>query len=154
MVARVEISGGDKLRARLAELSRKLSKGGEVKVGFLADSTYPNGMKTALVAAFNEFGVPSHGQPPRPFFRSMVAEKSPEWPAAIEGLLVANDYDVDKTLAQTGEAIAGQLRQSIVDLTEPPLAPSTVARKGGVTKPLIDTGHLLASVDYEVVDKG
>jgi hypothetical protein len=84
----------------------------------------------------------------------MVAEKSPEWPAAIEGLLVANDYDVDKTLAQTGEAIAGQLRQSIVDLTEPPLAPSTVARKGGVTKPLIDTGHLLASVDYEVVDKG
>ena len=52
-------------------------------------------------------------------------------------------------LGQTGEAIAGQLRESIINLTEPPLAPATVARKGS-DKPLVDTGHMLASVDYEV----
>ena len=49
-----------------------------------------------------------------------------------------------------GQGISGQLKQSIVDTNEPPLAASTIARKG-FAKPLVDTGHMLQSVDYEVV---
>ena len=51
--------------------------------------------------------------------------------------------------ALAGEAIAGQLRQSIVDTNSPALAESTIRRKG-FSKPLVDTGHMLQSVDYEV----
>ena len=49
----------------------------------------------------------------------------------------------------TGEAVAGQLRQSIVDFSSVPLAPSTIARKGFENQ-LVDTGHMLNSIDYEL----
>ena len=146
------ISGGDKLRAALDKIARKLKSGGTVRVGFLEGATYPDGTSVALVAAINEFGAPSRGQPPRPFFRRMIAAKQGEWPAAIEAGLKANDYDVARTLAQAGEGIAGQLRQSIVDLVDPPLAASTIKAKGS-SKPLVDTGHMLNSVEFEVETK-
>lgn len=145
-----EFTGGAAMKAKLDELARKVGRGGAVRVGFLSGATYPDGMSVPLVASLNEFGAPSRGQPPRPFFRRMINEKQGEWPAAIEQTLVANDYDVDRTLGQVGEGIAGQLRQSIIDLVEPPLKPSTIRAKGGVTKPLIDTGVMLNSVSYEV----
>ena len=149
----VEIAGGDALRRRLSELAKRVGTGGSVKVGFLAGATYPDGTSVATVAAIQDFGAPRAGIPPRPFFRNMVAAKKDEWPAAIEQNLVATGYDVDATLARVGEGIAGQLRQSIVDTNEPPLKPATVRRKG-FDKPLVDTGHLLASVDYEVEATG
>ncbi len=144
-----DISGGDRLQAALDRIARKLKKGGTVKVGFMGGALYPDGTSVPLVAAINEFGAPSRGQPPRPFFRNMIAAKSGEWPKAIEGLLIATDYDVKQTLEQTGASIAGQLQQSIVDLVDPPLAPSTIARKG-FSKPLIDTQHMLNSVTFVV----
>ena len=147
------ISGGEKLEARLAEIAKRLKRGAVVKVGFLENATYPDGTKVALIAAIQDFGAPSVGIPPRPFFRNMIADKKGEWPAALERLLEANDYDAERALALMGEGIAGQLRQSIVDTNDPPLKPATIARKGS-SKPLIDTGHMLASVDYEVESTG
>lgn len=117
-------------------------------MGFLEKATYPDGTQVALVAAVQDFGAPSRGIPPRPFFRNMVKAKSPEWPAAIEAGLKANRYDAKRTLEQVGEAIAGQLRQSIADFEGVPLKPATIARKG-FSKQLVDTGVLLGSVDYE-----
>lgn len=145
------VKGGDLFDRALQDLAKKLDGQPHVRVGFLEGSTYPDGTSTPMVAAILEFGAPARKIPPRSFFRSMVAEKSPAWPKAIGDLLVRNSYDTKKTLAQAGEAIAGQLRESISTFTSPPLAPSTVARKG-FDKPLIDTGHLLASVSYEVED--
>lgn len=143
------IPGYPGLSRALADISRKLGSASTLSVGFLENATYPDGTPVAMVAAIQDFGAPSRGIPPRPFFRNMVAEKSPEWPKAVGDLLMATNYDVQKTLTMTGEAIAGQLRQSIVDTNEPPLAPATIARKGHAT-PLVDTGHMLASVDYEI----
>lgn len=143
------ISGGDKLAAELAKLASQVSKAATVRVGFLEKATYPGGTGVAFVAAIQEFGAPSRGIPPRPFFRNMIAMKSKEWPAAIGALLVANDYDASKALRLTGEAIKGQLAQSIRDTNSPPLAPSTIKRKGHA-KPLIDTGVMFQSIDYEV----
>lgn len=145
----VEFTGGDKLQNRLAELAAKLNKPGTLKVGFLEGATYPDGTSVALVAALNEFGEPSKGQPPRPFFRSMIAKDSPGWGDAVGKLLVERDYDAPQVLNLMGEGIKGQLQQSIVDLTSPPLAQSTIDRKGS-DKPLIDTSQMLNSADYEV----
>lgn len=176
----VVLTGGTQWQDKLNELAAKLKQGGVVRVGFLEGATYPGGTPVAMVAAIQEFGAPSVGIPPRPFFRNMIKDKSAEWPAAMEKLLEANNYDVEKVLNLTGAAIVGQLRQSIVDTNAPALSEVTLllrkwksegrivnkrvvweairAVQSGVTsglqgtaaKPLVETGHLLNSVDYEV----
>lgn len=143
------ITGGTKLEQRLSDLAKLVSRPATLKVGFLERATYPDGKKVALIAAIQEFGAPSRGIPPRPFFRNMVAAKNHEWGPAIGALLPANNYDAARVLNIAGSAIAGQLRQSIRDTNSPPLAASTIARKGH-SKPLVDTGHMLNSIDHEV----
>lgn len=147
----VALKGGDRLEAKLNELARNVERAARVRVGFLGGATYPDGTSVALVAAVNEFGQTRihPNQPPRPFFRRMIQEKSPEWPKAVGALLVEHNYDAHVTLDLTGTAIEGQLQQSITDFTSPPLAPITIARKG-FSKPLIDTGQMLNSVKHEV----
>jgi hypothetical protein len=145
-----EIKGGAKFEAAMYEIASKLADGQSLQVGFLEGATYPDGKSVAFVAAMNEFG---HGtSPPRPFFRNMVRDKSPEWPKGIATQLKATNYDVNLTLNRVGEAIRGQLVQSINDLTEPPLAPSTIKRKG-FDKPLIDKGIMVNSPAYRVNGK-
>lgn len=144
------VRGGDRVAAYLDRIGRSITGEPHVKVGFLSGATYPDGTSVALVAAVNEFGAPSRGQPPRPFFRIMLAEKRATWPDAIANLMRANNNDVPKVLDLAGQAIAGQLRASIVAFDSPALAASTIARKGSA-KPLVDTGHMLNSIDHEVV---
>jgi hypothetical protein len=141
------IEGGEKLKASLDRLAKKVSKPAELKVGFLASATYPDGQSVAEVAFWNNFGTATI--PPRPFFSNMVMEKSKEWPRALGDLLKANDYDAVKTLEIAGKAIEGQLQQSIKDTNEPPLAQSTIDAKG-FDKPLIDSAVMINSVASEV----
>jgi len=148
--------------AKLREMAAHLGKANTVRVGFLEGATYPDGTSVATVAAVQEFGSPANNIPPRPFFRSMIAAKSPRWGDGVATVLKANGYDADRALHQVGDAIKGQLQQSIVDTNSPPLAPATIAAKSkggtsaaslgvlGPAKPLVDTGHMLNSVDYEV----
>lgn len=143
----VTLSGGTKLDKALAEISKNVSKASELDVGFLVDATYPDGKPVAMVAALNEFG---HDKaPPRPFFRGMISDKSPEWPDAVGDLLVANGYDAQRTLEQTGAAIKGQLQEAITVYVGPPLAESTIARKGN-DKQLIDSAVMINSAAYRV----
>lgn len=145
------IKGGDKFEAALADLAKRVAQPGTLKVGFFEDATYPDGTSVAFVAAMNEYGHEYNGvvTPPRPFFRNMIHDKSPEWPAALAGLLKANDMDAVKALNLAGEAIKGQLQQSIRDLVSPSLAESTIARKG-FDKPLIETAVMLNAVGAKV----
>lgn len=144
-----EIKGGTKLQAALDQLAKGLDKGASVQVGFFAGTTYPDGTPVATVAAIQNFGAPSQGIPPRPFFSNMIAEKSPEWPAALAANLKATNYDAAKAMDRMGQGIQGQLQKSILDTNSPPLAQSTIDRKGS-SKPLIDTGLMARSVGYEV----
>lgn len=65
--------------------------------------------------------------------------------------LIDSDYNVDEAMAKVGEIIKGQLQNSIRQLTDPPLKQSTIEQKGS-DKPLIETGHMLNTVDYEVIN--
>ena len=143
------LSGGDALEAKLKELAQKVAKPRTLRVGFLENSTYPDGTSVPMVAAIQEFGAPSRGIPPRPFFRSMIEAKSPDWGKQLGGLVRDGDYEVDVALGQMGEGIKGQLQASIIATNSPPLAQATIAAKGNA-KPLVDTGHMLNSVDYQV----
>jgi hypothetical protein len=147
--AMATITGGDKLKSLLKMLEERMTNASSVKVGFLAEATYPDGKPVAMIAAIQEFGAPRAGIPPRPFFRNMIAAKSPEWPAAMAALLKANGYDAFRALQLTGEGISGQLKQSIIDTNSPPLAQATIDRKG-FAKPLVEKGIMLQAVSYEV----
>jgi len=153
-MASVTLTGGDGLEAKLKELAGKLgAKKREVRVGFFENAKYPDGTSVATIAAIQNFGAPSRGIPPRPFFSNMVAAKSPGWPDSFVRIMKANEYDLDLSLNLLGGGIAGQLRQSIKDTNSPPLSPVTV-RKKGFAKPLIDTAVMFQSVDFEVTGAG
>lgn len=141
------VSGGPDLARALERITEKLGKAREVRVGFLENATYPDGTSVASIAAIQNFGATDI--PARPFFSAMIASKSPDWGERFAKVLRLCDYDTDMALARMGEGIAGQLRTSITETNAPPLAQSTIDRKG-FDKPLVDTGHMLASVDKEV----
>lgn len=155
--------GGEKVKAALVQMARMLTNARTVQVGFLAGATYPDGTPVAMVAAIQNYGAPKANIPPRPFFSNMIRAKKGEWAPAAADLLKSNGYDALRTLQLMGEGIAGQLRESIIETNSPPLAASTLAKRGvpGMVydpknpktfraKPLVDTGHMLGSVDYEV----
>jgi hypothetical protein len=154
-------SGGDALERKLKEIAEKLGDGQVLRVGFLENAAYPDGTPVALVAGANEFGDPGRNRPPRPFFRSLIADKSQVWPKELGSVIQSCDYDIGQALGLMGERIRSQLQESIRAFAEPGLAESTIAAKSrgrvdahspgyGPEKPLIETGHMLNSVDYDI----
>lgn len=172
----VEVSGGDVS----TKIARKLAESGkytEVRVGFLEDAKYPDGTPVAQVAAWNNFGAPGAGIPPRPFFTRMVQERGGEWGEAFAEALKEAGGDTDKALGLMGVKIAGQLRDAIEELRDPPNSPVTdllkqrfptgiyefsdvlkawedihgvIVEYAPAGKPLVWSGHLLQSIDFEV----
>jgi hypothetical protein len=176
----VTITGGRNLAAALKRL-KDLPEKGYVKVGFLENARYPDGTPVAMVAAIQNFGAPSRGIPPRPFFSDAIAQHSPQWGERFAAVLKSADYDVETALGRMGLGIAGQVQESIDETFMPSLSKVTLMLRkmrredpdlvvtakvvgqaadrvkngesveGVSTKPLVDTGHLLASVGSEVV---
>lgn len=124
MAGTYAISDGTKLVKALEKLGG--NKDGTLRAGYLESATYPDGTPVAFVALIQDAGAPKAGIPPRPFFRNMVAAKSPNWPVSVANLLKLHDYDTEKVLNLMGAGIVGQLRQSVIDLVAPPLSPVTL----------------------------
>jgi hypothetical protein len=97
----------------------------------------------------HKVGAHTFNIPSRPFFRTMIAKESPGWGALTAEQVKAQNYDAAKALDAVGRGIGEQLQKSIHETTSPPLAASTV-RKKGFSTPLIDTSVMLNSVDHEV----
>ena len=155
-----EIKGGEKLEAFLSDMAKKVSNPATLRVGFLEGGTYPDGTSIPMVAALNEYGgnMSEYGTatthynaptPPRPFFRTMVANKSKGWARTLTKLLKENNYDAVEALNLMGDGIKGQLQDSIANGGWAPNKPSTLKRKAG-TQPLIDTSDMWNSVRWEV----
>jgi hypothetical protein len=139
------LSGGDSIARALSAIGQKMS--GSLTVGFMNGATYPDGVKVAQVAFWNEFGTAT--APSRPFFRKMIADESPGWGALVARAAAYYNYNGATVLNFMGEKIAEDLQQSIVGWQDPRNAPSTIAKKG-FDKPLVDTGDMSRSITYEV----
>lgn len=175
-MATIKRVGGYKgMDKALSDVARKFEVKGELRVGFLEDAKYPDGTSVALIAVTNNYGAPSKGIPPRPFFSNMVADKSPDWPAQLGEILTHNGGDGEQALGLMGELIKGQLQDAIVAGAYEPNSPVTDLLKqrfpmGGQTfadvqqartdvkngetapagKPLVHTGDMQNSVDWEI----
>lgn len=139
--------GGEGLKTKLQEIMDKVKGTQIVKVGFLEGATYPDGTPVPMVAALNEYGTSKMDS--RPFFRNMIAEKSPNWGKSLANITKVTGYDMQKSMALMGEGIGSQLQQSINNFNSVPLADSTKERKG-FDKQLIDTAVMINSVGYQV----
>lgn len=112
------IKMSDAVAAKILDLAKRAH--GSVQVGFIDSDQAP-------IAFWNEFGHKGRfPAPPRPVFRTMVSNESPKWPEMMAGELRKSKMDGKRTLAFMGEEIEGSLKQSIINLTSPPLSQTTL----------------------------
>ena len=109
-----------------------------------------SGLSTGEILAINEFGSPSKKIPARPFMRTSTEEmkriirnyvrgrkaQGIPWIGSIE----ANE------IGRLGRTI---IQDTIINWSTPPNAPSTIRRKGE-DNPLLETGLLWKSVEYDI----
>ena len=136
--------------------------GHKVTAGFFDTAKYADGTPVATVAAQNEFGNPAKNIPSRPFFRNAIKANEQKWGEVAGRLIesaIAGKISESQALDQLGAMIKGDIQESIIDGDFEQLKKSTLdarqsrKRTPGVgSKPLIDTGHMMRSVDY-VVEK-
>jgi len=118
-VATITLKGGDKIAAALRKIANNLEKGKQLKVGFLANATYPatvhrpkqGGLPVAQVAFWDEFGTKF--SPPRPFFRQMIEKNEPTWAPMLVAALKQHEYDADAALKILGIEMTAELQESI-----------------------------------------
>lgn len=65
--------------------------------------------------------------------------------------LVDGNMDSDELCSLIGQMLAFEIKKFARDLSEPELHPFTIQRKGGKkTNPLMDSGHMIGAIDFEV----
>ena len=140
---------GRKFQKMLKELAEK-----EVRVGFQAGKAYEeDGTDICDIAAWNELGTVHI--PARPFLRMSVDDNV----AKINNFMqqqkknLAKGVEAEQVLKEIGIFQKDLIQEKITDGDFAPNAPSTVAKKGS-SKPLIDTGRMRQSVNYEIKQKG
>jgi hypothetical protein len=140
-----------------------------VKVGVTEDvgsQTADSGATLAQIASWNELGVlgPPMSQngggkwfiPPRPFVRGFIDGKREEIAKTLEkigNLVSGGKLKADAAIERIGEYGQGGVKSYIRNGVFTANADSTVARKRGSTKPLVDTGTLKNSIRYQVIRK-
>ena len=120
------VSGGDGLDRALRDLAKKIQNAREVAVGFPEGSTYENGVPLATVAASQNYGAPSKGIPPRPFFSNAITQHRKEWGQVLSVQLRVQGLDARKALEATGIQMAGDIAASLVNTNSPALSPVTL----------------------------
>jgi len=140
-----------------------------VKVGVTEDvgsQTVNGGATLAQIAGWNELGVmgPPVSQngggkwfiPPRPFIRGFADGKREQIQKTLDRLgkmVVDGKLKAEEAIKRLGEFGQSGVKSYIRNGDFTPNADSTIARKKGSSKPLIDTGTLRNSIRYQVVNQ-
>jgi len=143
----------DKIKAISGMIDKKYS----ARVGILGDKNArkEEGMTNAEIGVIHEFGSYSQNIPERSFLRYPLKMNMPKksgvlgraYMEAIEKHDIKHAYEVLGNVGR-GVVLGGFRNNGYGRWRE--LAPSTIAKKGGKTTPLIDTAQLRKSVSYDV----
>lgn len=152
--ASVSVTDQDRgLNAMLERLDRA-AFGAKLVVGLIgeeAEATHKGGELTiAEIGEIHEFGL---GVPRRSFIADWADENEEKHRAQIrkiaEQVMRGKIETWEQGLERLGSLYVAEVQKRIAVGIEPPLAPSTIARKGS-SKPLIDTGALRSAITYKV----
>lgn len=161
-------AGGDdrvwqKIRAKLIHMR---ATNAHVKVGILASAgggaVEPGGDLTLIeIAAIHEFGSEAAGIRERSFIRATVDQKRDEivqLQARVARQFLAEKITLEQALGIIGAWLAAEIKKTIVEQRtagpeDQANAPSTIAAKGSST-PLVDTGRLMNSINWQVLAQG
>lgn len=117
------------------------------------DVGFPEGaVKSEIIdrAVYNEFGTTRI--PERPFMRNAMRDNRPKYVAAVRAmtpLIIEGKMTLVVALNRLGIMAQTDIKEEISTLTDPPNAPSTIAKKGS-SKPLIDTGEMRDAVTWRI----
>lgn len=148
-----QFSGGQQLEKRLEAIKRRVAERNSVKVGIPAGSGDHDGTPLVVIGAVHEFG--SGHIPERSFLRVPLRANQDLWSQILRNGLPAvlrNEITSLQLMDQLGSRAAAASQEAISRGINPPNAPSTIQRKGSST-PLVDTGRLLQSITWEVVEE-
>lgn len=140
---------GKKFQQTLKELEKL-----QVRVGFQhGRATEDDGTDVCDVAAWNELGTVH--MPSRPFLRKSVDENEGKIRAFLQekGEDIVGGATAEQVLKETGIFQKDLIQEKITSGSFAPNAESTVRQKGS-SVPLIDTGRMRQSVNYEIKEKG
>lgn len=142
---------------------------GKVRVGWFAGIRYDDNTPVAQVARWNEYGVPNakYPIPARPFMRPVMhaeGQDLKERLKALYGAALRNNTNTMNALATFGELVLYKIQSRIRANIYTPNSPITlrggwlrsasgrpfyVEKKRG-SHPLIDTGFMIDSIDYQL----
>lgn len=149
MSVTVKDRGWNRIRKEIEEMGRSF-----VKIGVLSNAgRYPasqGNMNLAEVATAHEFGTEKI--PERPFMRQAFDtsnRKISDFIKKERDKIYRGESSTNESLHKLGVLHQGQVQETITTGEFKPLAPSTIKRKGS-SKPLIDTGRLRQSINFEV----
>lgn len=144
-------------------------KSGRVRIGWFSGTRYDDGIPVAQVARWQEYGTPDAKYPikARPFMRPVLHGQGNQLRAKLKteyAKAIRNNENTQKVLLRFGEYVTSQIRQSIRMTVTPANRPVTLEggwlkSSGGIpfyvepkrgNHPLIDTGFMLDSIDYQV----
>jgi len=147
------------------ELRKKLGKlaDAKVRVGVLeggddeVESEYGD-LTIVELATIHEYGAPEANIPERSFLRKTFTDdrgraETAEFQAEPAKQVIEGKLGAKTALKRIGAWGAAKVRERIREGIDPPLRPATIQRKGSST-PLVDTGHLQASVSWEIDEGG
>jgi len=149
MPAKIIVSGNG-----LTGLAERL-RPARVRVGILEDQPHePRGTSLLEDASAQEFGTELI--PQRSFLRGTVDEKEGEIRRLLSigaRALVGGEASRREVMEVVGEFVVEAIQARVEAGIPPPNAPSTIVRKGSST-PLIDTGQMIDSIEYEDLSDG
>ncbi len=126
----------------------------EVRIGFQAGEAEHEGVDLCEIAAFNELGT-AH-IPSRPFLRNSVDGHMDEISSYIGEWckkIACGEMEAHELMTNIGMLQKGLIQEEIVKGSFEPNKPVTIQKKGSDT-PLIDTGTMRESVNYQIVQRG
>lgn len=137
--------GWGRIRREIASMD-----GAAVTVGLHEEDAGPQDPNAVERGYFNEFG--SDNVPARPFMRSTHDTQRLDWIKRMQidfGRVMDGKLSGRGMLESVGRLATSDIRRAVVNWDTPPNAPRTIAQKG-VDDPLVDTGEMLDSIDYQV----
>lgn len=141
-----------------AVAAMKDARGYCIKVGLQGEEAEADhgGVTVVELGTIHEYGAPQAGIPSRSFIRATFDEHRKELEQevteAVRKGTSGKEGHLKGQLLIVGERMRSRVIAKIRAGIPPELKPATVARKGGETTPLIDTGVLIGSLST-VVDK-